>query len=308
MAKIKLHSFLFDLFEKSGIDQSDAGLTELLANPALDNIEISQDVTKNVNKNLISVEEAKNNHPAIKGHYYATIMGVVDKNLEKVYNDLELDEDTIDILNSDKSTISRIFNLGERLKKIMDDKTSANPRKPSKEMETLISEKNELNEKLRLEKEQRKADNEKHQSTMNQFRTENILNTKIGGSKTMYDELSSEIKFTSVNSILNKELQDSNATFVLDENGGLKLQKKDGSNYFDENNRQLNVDDFINKTLAKHKVLKQSAPNSEQSGGDPVQPKGQPTQVGGGQKSRINVSSLMAESLQGLEAEPTKMI
>jgi hypothetical protein len=87
----------------------------------------------------------------------------------------------------------------------------------------------------------------------------------------------------------------------------LKLQKKDGSNYFDENNRQLSVDDFVNKMLAKNKILVQSAPNSEQPGGSPAN-NGQPATVNSNGKSKINVASLMAESLQGLEAEPTKMI
>jgi hypothetical protein len=34
MAKVKLHSFLFSLAEKAGIDPKDAGLTEILSNQA----------------------------------------------------------------------------------------------------------------------------------------------------------------------------------------------------------------------------------------------------------------------------------
>ena len=144
---------------------------------------------------------------------------------------------------------------------------------------------------------------------MKTFRTELALNSKTSGLKTIYDTLPSDVRGISIKNILHKELQDSNATYVLEENGSLKLQMKDGSNYFDENNRQLTLDDFINKTLAKHKVLKQSAPNSEQTGGNPAATThGQPPVVNSSGKSKINVASLMAESLQGLEAEPTKMI
>jgi hypothetical protein len=141
---------------------------------------------------------------------------------------------------------------------------------------------------------------------MNTFKTELNLNNKTGSVKTIYDELPSDVRAISIKNILEKELQDSNASFILDENGSLKLQKKDGSNYFDENNRQLTVDDFINKTLAKNKILKQSAPNSELTGNPPNN--GQPPIIPSNGKSKINVSSLMEESLKGLEAEPTKMI
>ena len=305
MAKVKLHSFLFSLAEKAGIDPKDAGLTEILSNAALDNVELSKDLESSINKSLLSVVDAKNNHPEIKTHYFAEIMANVDRSLDDFYREAGLDQKVIDEVSKERSSTKRIALLGTKLKEVIENASKSTKKAP--EVDSLNQQINDLNEKLRVEKEGRKADNDKAKGEMNTFKTELNLNNKTGSVKTIYDELPSDVRAISIRNILEKELQDSNASFILDENGSLKLQKKDGSNYFDENNRQLTVDDFINKTLAKNKILKQSAPNSEQTGGSPAN-NGQPTTVQSNGKSKINIGSLMEESLKGLEAEPTKMI
>jgi hypothetical protein len=305
MAKVKLHSFLFSLAEKAGIDPKDAGLTEILSNAALDNVELSKDLESAINKSLLSVVDAKNNHPEIKTHYFAEIMANVDRSLDDFYREAGLDQKVIDEVSKERSSTKRIALLGTKLKEVIEKAGTSTKKAP--ELDSLNQQINDLNEKLRVEKEGRKADNDKATGEMKTFRTELALNSKTSGLKTIYDTLPSDVRGISIKNILNKELQDSNADLVLDDNGNLKLQKKDGSNYFDENNRQLSVDDFVNKMLAKNKILVQSAPNSEQPGGSPAN-NGQPTTVNSSGKSKINVSALMAESLQGLEAEPTKMI
>jgi len=304
MAKVKLHSFLFSLAEKAGIDPKDAGLTEILSNQALDNVEISKDLESSINKSLLSVVDAKNNHPEIKTHYFAEIMANVDRSLDDFYAASGLDKSVIDEVSKERSSTKRIALLGTKLKEVIEKAGSTTKKAP--EVDSLNQQIDALNNQLRAEKEGRQADNDRAKGEMNQFKTELNLNNKTGSVKTIYDELPSDVRAISIKNILEKELQDSNASFILDENGSLKLQKKDGSNYFDENNRQLTVDDFINKTLAKNKILKQSAPNSELSGNPPNN--GQPPIIPSNGKSKINVDSLMAESLNGLEAEPTRII
>lgn len=299
-----LLTFFEQLADKAGIGSDTPELVTFLQNPAFTST-VPDELISTFNKNLINLSDARDNHPAIKAHYYAQFSHNLERSWEKSMNDLDLDSEVLEELNADRGIMSKVHNMGERLKKFMDEKTKNPDKKPTKEIESLTTQINELNEKLRVEKEARKVDNEKSLFEKNQMQTENYLGAKIGGIKTIYDELPSEVRYLSIKNLLDKELQDSNAD-LIPENKSLKLQKKDGSNYFDENNRQLNVDDFINKTLAKHKVLKQSAPNSEQPGITPST--GQPTTVNSNGKSKINVSSLMAESLKGLEAEPTKMI
>lgn len=300
-------NFIKELAEKAGYDTTDQKMIDFLSHTELNKIEIASEITGGINKNLISLPEAKNNHPTIKSHYFGEFMSNLDRGLDDAYAEAGLDVETVAELNKEKSSTKRVGLLGKKVKEIIES-SSKTSKKPSEAEASLNQQINDLNEKLRQEKEARKTESETSKAQMNKFRTGLILNGKTGSLKTVYDNLPGEVRTTTIETLLNKELQDSNANLVLDEEGNvLKLQKRDGSNFFDENNRQLSVDDFINKTLAKHKVLVQSAPNSEQPGA-PAQTNGQPAQVTGGQKSRINVSSLMAESLQGLEAEPTKMI
>jgi len=302
-----LLTFFEQLADKAGIKGNDPELLELLKNPAF-TTNIPDELGNSLNKNLISLADARDNHPAIKAHYFAQFSHNLEKSWEKSISDLDLDSETLEELNSDRMVTAKFHNLGGRLKSYIDAKTKNPSKAAPKEVESLNTTINELNEKLRVEKEQRKTDTEKFTNENKELKKGYVLTGKLAMPKTIYDELPSDVRFLSIKNLLEKELQDSNATFVLEENGSLKLQKADGSNYFDENNRQLNADDFINKTLAKHKVLKQSAPiNSEQTGITP-QSNGQPTTVQSNGKSKINIGSLMEESLKGLEAEPTKMI
>ena len=302
-----LLTFFEQLADKAGIKANDPELIELLKNPAFTTT-LPETLDSVLNKNLISLADARDNHPAIKAHYFAQFSHNLEKSWDKSISDLNLeDDDVLQELNSDRMVTAKFHNLGGRLKAYMDAKTKNPDKKSPKEVESLNLTINELNEKLRIEKEGRKADNDKSSGEMKTFRTELALNGKTSGLKTIYDTLPSDVRSISIKNILNKELQDSNADFVLDENGNLKLQKKDGSNYFDENNRQLTADDFVSKILAKNKILVQSAPNSEQTGVTP-QSNGQPATVNSNGKSKINVDSLMQESLKGLEASPTVMI
>lgn len=235
MAKVKLHSFLFALAEKAGIDPKDAGLTEILSNQALDNVEITKELESAINKSLLSVVDAKNNHPEIKTHYFAEIMANVDRSLDDFYREAGLDQKVIDEVSKERSSTKRIALLGTKVKDIVEKAGTLTKKAP--EIDSLNQQINALNEQLRVEKEGRKADNEKAKGEMNTFKTELNLNNKTGSLKTIYDELPSDVRSISIKNILEKELQDSNASLILDENGSLKLQKKDGSNYFDENNR-----------------------------------------------------------------------
>jgi len=304
---MKVYDFLKELAEKAGVDKKIFETLEDAPVHELKQIELPTDISNGINKSLLSLKDAKNNHPEIKSHYFGEIMSNVDRSLERVYSDLELEKDVIDELNKETSSTKRIALLGEKLGNVIETKVTAAGKKPSETVASLNTTINELNEKLRVEKEGRNKDSATHKEEMNKFQKNIALSSKTSGLKTKYDDLPSEVRSVTIDTLLNKELQDSNAEFVLD-NGSLKLQKKDGSNFFDENNRQLGVDDFINKTLAKHKVLKQSdAPaEGEQPGGNPTN--GQPPIVVSGQSKKINMGGLIEESLQGLNGSTAPMI
>jgi hypothetical protein len=167
MAKVKLHSFLFSLAEKAGIDPKDAGLTEILSNQALDNIELSKDLESAINKSLLSVVDAKNNHPEIKTHYFAEIMANVDRSLDDFYREAGLDQKVIDEVSKERSSTKRIALLGTKLKEVIEGASKSTKKAP--EVDSLNQQIDALNNQLRIEKEGRQADNEKAKGEMNTF-------------------------------------------------------------------------------------------------------------------------------------------
>jgi hypothetical protein len=295
-----LLTVLQQLADKAGIPADDATLTTFFQNAALNSTTVPDEVISSLNKNLISLDDAKNNHPQIKSHYFAEIMANVDRSLSKVYQKLELDEDLVNELAKETSSTKRIALLGEKLSEVMQAKLAEAGKGGGVAKEALTKQIDDLNAALRAEKEARTAEKSQAEKSIQDFKIKTILTGKYSGLKTVYDTLPADAKAIAIETLLNKEFQDSSVRLSLDENGNLKLTKSDDSNYYDENNRLVTPDDFIQRTLAKNKILSQSAPvNGEKpkpANGQQGQ-NGQPDKVDtGGQKNTVNMSSLFSES------------
>lgn len=305
MAKIKLWEFLKELADKAGIPETDPALTEALALEQGNAIEIPETVASRINQNLLSITDANNDHPKVKKHYFGEFMANVDRGLETLYEVLELSSDVVAKLNTERSSTKRIGLLGEVLKETIEEKTAAGG-KPNERVQSMQRTIDDLNEKLRIEKEARTKEADEHKKALTDYKTTNKLTGKYAGVKTVYDNLPADVRNTTIDTLVRNELQDSEVVLVLNEDGNLKLQKKDGSNYYDETNRLVTIDDFINKTLAKHKVLQQSAPDNQQpdeSANTGNQNQGrQPANVPAGQQGKkVNLSNLFSESTKPLE-------
>jgi hypothetical protein len=162
----------------------------------------------------------------------------------------------------------------------------------------------DLNNQLRLEKEGRATEKTGFEKNLSNFKIESLLSTRVSALKTIYDTLPPDVRNTTLKTILDKELQNTDVNLVLDANGNLVVQKKDGSNYYDENNRLVTADSFIQSSLAKNKILSQApAPPKPGEKGQPEP--GQQNQItipaGGGQKPSIDHKSLMEESLKAFD-------
>lgn len=288
------------LAEKAGIALDDARLTEFFKRPEL-LVTVPDEISATLNKTLISLEDAKNNHPIIKSHYFAEVMANVDRALQKVYQKLQLDDEIVAELSKETSSTKRIALLGDKLDEVIAEKTKAAGKGDSAASAALQKQIDDLNAALRAEKDARKTDKSSYETEMLNYKIENSLSGKIGGLKTIYDTLPADVRATTIKTLLNKEFQDSDVKLVIDENGGLKLQKKDGSNYYDENNRQVSADEFIQRTLAKNKILSQSAPPAGGNGGG-GEPGGlPPKKVEGGGKATVDMTSLFDESLKAFD-------
>mgnify|MGYP001596767736 CR=1 FL=1 len=75
-------NFIKELAEKAGYDTADQKMIDFLSHTELNKIEIASEITGGINKNLISLPEAKNNHPTIKSHYFGEFMSNLDRGLD----------------------------------------------------------------------------------------------------------------------------------------------------------------------------------------------------------------------------------
>jgi len=313
---MKIEKFVLGMAEKAGIPITDARLAGFLAIPAIREIDIPDDIEQQISRSLLSIEDAKNNHPAIKTHYFAEIMNNVDRSLESIYQDAGFTSEEIAELNSERSSTKRIPLVAQKLKKKLEAQLQTTQQNLSSnanaKVQELTNKVNELNELLAKTKETLKEKESEFTNKLKEFKINNSLNAKYAALKTIYDTLPENVRMTTLSTIVNSELQDNGARFDIDDNGALVLRRKDGTNFFDENNRQLSVEDFINRVASKNKILIQ---NSALENGNNItnQSGEQQGRVNGNnsvnQKNNTKVVGLFNERIHSLENKnPTSIV
>lgn len=297
--------------EKAGIPASDPDIIKVLSHTELNRIEVSDNLERSMQQNLLSIDDAKNNHPRIKGHYYGEAMSNVDRALSAAYKDAGFTDEEINSFNEEKSSTLRIPKVIAALKTKMEAVMEEAKKTAGKggNTDALTQQINDLNNQLSTLK-QSLSDKEKEYSTnINNIKIDTALGSKFA-IKTVYDNLPGDVRETTLRTLLNKEIQDNGAQIVLDENGSLQLIKKDGSNYFDENNKQMTVDSFIEKSFAKNKILPQNSASSGGANGaakGEQQQIGQPNNVSGGQQKN-DYSGLYNKTLESLNNAPPVIV
>jgi hypothetical protein len=191
------------------------------------------------------------------------------------------------------------------LKKLGDDAVDDYKKKnkaDSNEAKDLRTQINQLNDLLRVEKEGRTSDKSAHESALNNFKIDNFISGKLGALKTVFDTLPIDVKNTTVRALLNKELQDNNAHFVLDENGNPTLKKRDGTNYYNEQQQLVTMDKFIESALVKSKSLINSAPTPQPANQPQNNGSGNPALPNNGGANNVipGLSDLINEASQSL--------
>jgi hypothetical protein len=95
-----------------------------------------------------------------------------------------------------------------------------------------------------------------HQKQIDEIQINSQLNSLYQTYSTVFDGLPVDVKYAGVNSVVQQELQQRNAEIVLDEDKKLKLQRKDGTNIFGEDNRPWDFKTLVDHSLKQNKILK----------------------------------------------------
>lgn len=246
--------FFNELAQKAGIPADDKSLKDLLASPELINIKVSDELVTSLDKGLINIDQAKNNHPDIKKKYFADAYDGIDSQLSKILSDEAADiltpEDLTEIA-AEKSTTKK---MGLALTKLKAAKVKASPA----DKEAINKQLNELNEALRVEKEGKKKLVDEYEGKIKDIHLNSALTGMFGNYKTIYDDIPGNVKATSLKAMITQALQDNDAVLKVDDNGTLAITRKDGTNVFGSDNRQLTPQSFLDKTFAP--ILKVSTP------------------------------------------------
>lgn len=303
--------FLTLLLTKAGVKVDADAIKTALETPELATVQIPDELVTSIDNGLLSVAAAKNNHSEIMGHYKAQVFDGLDKELERFMADEKLPEEVITELKGERSSFKRAVLLAAKIKALEQQKASSG----KGEKDTLQQEINRLNTELRAEKDKEAAIRAEHAKQLNEVRMGYSLGQLLGKYKTKFDELPSSVKESTLKALINNSLNADSAELTVDDNGGLIIRKKDGSNFFGEDNRLYTPDSYLDKIFARDKILivndqNQNNNNSGKGASSHLNNNGQNHQRqnnnggnnnGGGKGASPVMSSLIGDALKALE-------
>jgi hypothetical protein len=237
--------------------KNDPAVIDILSRADLQNIEIADPVANAINNNLLTVEAAKNN-VTVKNHFNALALGAVDTEILNMVKKLELGEDFETELSGLKNTYENQRKITDKIKESFDNLKAAQGKGDDKAIERYTKQINDLNVKYAQLKESTvpKTELEKVQKENENSVRDFMLHSKISGLKFANQDVSQDDNVAFANVILNNRLSKAKAIVVKDGNE-LKLKRTDDPalDYFDEQNKGVSFDDFMNKAFADAKIL-----------------------------------------------------
>jgi hypothetical protein len=253
--------FLKELAIKAGVKIDDETIKPLLAAPELANINIPDELITGIDNGLLSIDAAMNNHPVIKGRYFSQAYDGLDKEIARFIEDHKLPDDIKAEILAEKSSTKKAVLLAAKIKALEEQKANSG----KGEKDTLQQQINDLNAQLRAEKDKEAGIRAEYEGKLKDKDMSYALRNILGGYKTIYDELDGEVKDITLKAIINKSLNADAAEFTVDDSGQLALRKKDGSNFFGEDNRLLTPKSYLDKIMSRDKILKVTDQNQNQN-------------------------------------------
>lgn len=294
------------LLQKAGVKLDEEAIVQALALPELTTVQIPDALVTPIDNGLLSLQAAKNNHPEVQSHYKAQIYDGVDKTLLRVIDEYKLSDEVKNEILSEKSSTKRIELLTAKLREEADKKSNAG----KGEKDQLAQEIARLNSELKDIKERERTIQDNHQKQISEIRMNYALGGLLGGYKTKFDDLPAKTKETTLKQIINDSLAADSAEFTVDDLGNLILRKKDGNNFFGEDHNVLSPKSYLDKILARDKILIVNDPtpgaNPQQRGQNPLPRYTQQQQGnnnnGGVKAANTQINSLLQESLQAFSS------
>jgi len=304
--------FITLLLQKAGVKMDDEKIVAALASAELATVQIPDDLITPIDNGLLSIPAAKNNHPEIKGHYTSQALDGLDKELQRFAEEHKLPDELKTELQAEKSSYKRATLLAIKIRELEEKKASSG----KGEKDVLQQDINRLKGELRQIKDKENELKEAHKKEITEIKMGFSLGQLLGSYKTKFDELPPSVKDSTLRAIINNSLAADNAEISVDEAGQLLLRKKGGDNFFGDDHNVMTPKSYLDKILARDKILIVNDQNQNQNngGGNGANSRNQnngqnynrqnQNQNNGnnGNAAKSPISSLVAESLQALEA------
>lgn len=304
MAK-SVGELIVDLAKKAGIPETDKAIVDFVQDKELFTKMLPEGLDSGIDTQLISLKDAKNNHPDISAFYRKQNLDGLDAVINQILEE-EKDETLKTDVTAEKNSFKRVTLLAKKIKELEGKKATANKDGKNDDKKALQDEIDRLNGLLATEKENNKKALEEEGKKTISFKKDYLLRSMLQAYKTTLDELPANVRSATLLNILTQDLQDNKAHFTFDENDNLVLLKLDGSNYYGDDNKQVDAKAFIEKTLSRNKLLKvndQTPPNGNGDNNNGQQPPKQPAGGNGGNggnQKNHTLSGLVQNSLKDL--------
>lgn len=281
------------LATKAGIPTDNQHLKDILSNAELTKVPLHSDLVKALDENLLSVDAAGDNHPTIGAKYKSEALNAFDKVIARVMDEVEFDEETKTELNGVKSTYKRFETLTGKLKDLRVAKSNASTKEEKTGLQKQID---DLVEAVRVAKAEKDDEKAKYEELRSKDKIDFQLRSTFAGVKTIFDQLDPEVRYNSLISVINKELQNYEAELKYDEKGNLQPFKKDGSKLLGSNHTPITLQSLIDTSLANNKILAVSTPTNPETPGATTVAAGKTTQISGTNQSVANYAKEQREA------------
>lgn len=289
---VKINDLIISLAKKVGYN------IQLLAFPS-DAFEVPDDLSAALEAKLFTEDAARNN-PELKKHFFKAALDGVDLNIQRIMDEMQLDEQSVGEITAVKSTYERIPVLAKKIRDLESQKAGASKGDKAALQEQI----NLLNsEKARLIQDKDKEINDMQRKFEKDF-TDNLLRNRISGAPLLIEQFGKEVMEDLAYKYVNQELTAQDAR-VIQKNGVLKLVKaSDEALDFYADNKAISVSEFLDSVLAKYKLIQVNKPAPPT--GSPNTPPGTRTQAQNDAPRPANTSfqKMLSSSMADLQRQP----
>lgn len=241
------------LTKAAGIAEDNAALKQFLSNPTISGYDFPDEIFSGITSKLMTKEEAIAK-PEIINHFRATHYNGIDAELESTLKEIGKYDELKDLLSAEKSSPKKVTLAVKKLSEKLTELAGSNKGDNSK----LISEINELKTQI-AGFETTKSEAVKAVESQWAKKVEDMAFTQAIGSHKLHNPAGwdSSLLTKLAKEKVSEVLKSKGYQTKLNENGSLELITAEGTKVF-ENNKEVGINDFLQKTLLESKLLEVS--------------------------------------------------